>query len=355
MPIFIIAEAGVNHNGSLEQALKMVDAAVEAGADAIKFQTFQAEKLATNLAAKAAYQKQADAEPETQLAMLQKLELKYEFHFELNHYCHQRGIQFLSTAFDSESLQFLVDEIEIPILKIASGEITNGPFLLAHAKTARPIILSTGMASLAEIETALSVLAFGYLGYEQPCLAEFQKAYSSSAGQSLLREKVTLLHCTSEYPTPIQHINLRAMQVLKAAFGLAVGYSDHSLGITVPIAAAALGACVLEKHFTLNKNLPGPDQKMSLEPEELKQMVAGIREVEQALGLAIKFPQTVELENRQVARKSLIAGQAINAGEYFSVENLAVKRPGTGISPMEYWHLLGQCSSRSYTIDELLK
>lgn len=355
MSVFIIAEAGVNHNGSLETAMRLVDAAVAAGADAVKFQTFKAEKLVTRTAAKAEYQKQMTGAAETQLAMLKGLELKYEFHFQLRDYCLAQGIQFLSTAFDFDSLAFLVDEVGIEQLKIPSGEITNGPFLLAHARTGKNIMVSTGMATLGEVEAALGVLAFGYLGGDEPSLAAFQQAYGTEQGRKILKDKVTLLHCTSEYPTPMAHVNLRSMDVLRQAFGLPVGYSDHTEGLVVPVAAAARGAVLIEKHFTLDISQKGPDHQVSLEPDELKQMVAAIRAVELALGSSCKMPQPVELENRKVARKSLVAGAAIAAGECFSAENLASKRPGTGLSPMEYWRLLGNVSRRAYQPDELIE
>lgn len=355
MSLFIIAEAGVNHNGSLETALQLVDVAVAAGADAVKFQTFKPEQLVTQAAAKAEYQKQTTGASESQLAMLRKLELKYEFHFQLRDYCLQQGILFLSTAFDFDSLVFLVEDVGIEKLKIPSGEITNGPFLLAHARTGKDIILSTGMATLGEVEAALAVLAFGYLDWEKPDSARFQAAYASAAGQACLTEKVTLLHCTTEYPTPMTHVHLRAMDTLQQSFGLKVGYSDHTEGLAVPIAAAARGATVIEKHFTLDRRLPGPDHAVSLEPGELKQMVDAVRAVELALGNATKMPQAVELQNRLVARKSLVAARDIGAGEQFGVENLALKRPGNGISPMEYWNLLGKGSPRNYSTDELIE
>jgi len=353
--VFIIAEAGVNHNGSLETAYQLVDAAVAAGADAVKFQTFKAENLVTRHADKAVYQKITTDADENQLTMLKRLELKYEQHFQLLDYCQLKGIQFLSTAFDFESLDFLVRELGVEILKIPSGEITNGPFLLAHAQTGKQIILSTGMATLGEVETALAVLAFGYLDTAQPpSLATFQQVYSSKQGQALLQDKVTLLHCTTEYPTPMAHVNLRSMDVLQQAFGLRVGYSDHTEGLVVPIAAAARGATIIEKHFTLDKSQQGPDHKVSLEPDELKVMVSAIRAVEVALGMAQKMPQPVELENRNVARKSLVAGCSVSQGEYFTEINLTIKRPGTGRSPMDYWALLGESSTRNYDADELI-
>lgn len=355
MSVFIIAEAGVNHNGSLETAIQLVDAAVEAGADAVKFQTFKAGNLATGSAGKAGYQKITTGTDDSQLAMLQSLELKYEFHFQLRDYCRNKGICFLSTAFDFESLNFLVDEVGVEQLKIPSGEITNGPFLLAHARTGKNTIVSTGMTTLMEVEAALGVLAFGYLNWDKPSLSSFQEAFSSESGQAILKEKVILLHCTSEYPTPMAHVNLRSMDVLKQVFGLPVGYSDHTEGLVVPIAAVARGASLIEKHFTLDKTQQGPDHRVSLEPDELKQMVAAIRAVEQALGSRCKMPQPVELQNRDVVRKSLVAGRAIAAGESFNAENLASKRPGTGLSPMEYWRLLGQTSPRAYQPDELIE
>ncbi|OAI27810.1 N-acetylneuraminate synthase [Methylomonas koyamae] len=352
--VFIIAEAGVNHNGSLETAMRLVDAAAAAGADAVKFQTFKAEKLVTQAAAKAEYQKQTTDAGESQFDMLRKLELKYEFHAQLRDYCRGRHIEFLSTAFDFDSLRFLADEVGVAKLKVPSGEITNGPFLLAHAETGKDIILSTGMATLGEVETALGVLAFGYLGWERPGLARFREAYASAPGQAMLRQKVTLLHCTSEYPTPPEHVNLKAMDTLAQAFGLPAGYSDHTEGLAVPIAAAARGAVLIEKHFTLDRSAKGPDHQVSLEPDELKQMVAAVRSIERALGSPLKIPQPVELQTREVARKSLVAAAPIAAGELFSVENLACKRPGTGLSPMEYWRFLGTASSQNYAIDDLL-
>jgi N-acetylneuraminate synthase len=383
MSVFIIAEAGVNHNGNLETARQLVDAAVAAGADAVKFQTFKAENLVTQHAGKAAYQKITTAkdggsvaigrEPmrptdadENQLTMLKRLELKYELHFQLLAYCQKLGIEFLSTAFDFESLDFLVRELGVETLKVPSGEITNGPFLLAHAQTGKPIILSTGMATLGEVETALGVLAFGYLAIagdtgsvgslqqRQPSSSAFQKAYSSAQGQAVLREKVTLLHCTSEYPTPMENINLKAMDVLQQAFSLRVGYSDHSVGLVVPVAAVARGATVIEKHFTLDRTQQGPDHKVSLEPDELKAMVQGIRDVEKALGQGLKGPQSMELENQKVVRKSLVARCSISSGECFTETNLTIKRPGTGKSPMDYWALLGESSNRNYDADELI-
>jgi N-acetylneuraminate synthase len=354
--IFIIAEAGVNHNGDRDLAFQLVDAAKEAGADAVKFQTFKAENLVTKDAAKASYQKQTTDSDESQFVMLKRLELDYETHHELVAYCKKKGIEFLSTAFDLESLDFLVNVLNLKTLKIPSGEITNGPLLLAHAQTGCDLILSTGMATLGEIEQALGVLAFGFLNGAnsiiEPSRVNFQKSYFSEAGQEILRNKLTVLHCTTEYPAPPQEINLNAMVTMRNAFALKTGYSDHSEGITVPIAAAAMGATLIEKHLTLDKSLPGPDHKASLEPDELASMVSGIRTIEQVLGNGIKGPMPSELKNRAVARKSLVASQSIKAGEVFTHENLMAKRPGNGISPMQYWKLLGSTSNRSFIEEE---
>ncbi len=355
MSVFIIAEAGVNHNGDFDTACQLIDAAVAARADAVKFQTFKTEHLVTRQADKAAYQKLSTGTNEKQFGLLKRLELNYEWHKQLLEYCQNQGIQFLSTAFDFESLAFLVDEVGVAQLKIPSGEITNGPFLLAHAQTGKPIILSTGMATLGEVETALGVLAFGYLEQTQrPAMQAFQQAYCSAAGQRVLREKVTLLHCTSEYPSPLENVHLRAMDVLQQAFGLKTGYSDHTVGLSVPIAAVARGAVLIEKHFTLDRSQQGPDHKVSLEPDALKTMVQSIRDVERALGQGLKFPQAVELENQKVVRKSLVASRPIGKGELFTAENLAIKRPGSGLSPMHYWAVLGERSLQAYDADELI-
>jgi N-acetylneuraminate synthase len=352
---FIIAEAGVNHNGDLDTAFKLVDAACEAGADAVKFQTFNTDQLVTTQADKAAYQKLRTADGQSQYAMLKQLELSEQAFVQLFEYCQSRSIQFLSTAFDFDSLAFLLKQLSLDYLKIPSGEITNGPFLLAHARTGKEIILSTGMATLADIELALRVLAFGFLEKDKiPTEKTLLEAYVSSQGQKLLREKVILLHCTSEYPAPAETINLRVMDSLSQAFGLKSGYSDHSQGIAIAIAAAARGAKVIEKHFTLDKNLPGPDHQASLAPDELKAMVDAIRMTETALGSTVKIPQPSELETMKVARKSLVARCQIAKGEPFSATNLGFKRPGTGLSPMHYWRLLGKRSQKAYEKDEVI-
>ena len=351
----IIAEAGVNHNGSDDLAFSLVDAAHQAGADIVKFQTFKAKNLVTEDAQQAEYQITNSGQKESQYSMLKRLELSYETHHKLVKYCNDLGIEFLSTAFDSESLSFLVDDLGITRLKLPSGEITNAPLVLEHARTGCDLIVSTGMATLSEIEQVLSVIAFGYINPKgNPTDEALQTAYFSEQGKQLLKEKVTLLHCTTEYPAPFSDINLNAMDTMKDAFKLKVGYSDHSAGIVVPTAAVAKGAVLIEKHFTVDKALPGPDHKASLDPTELKEMVDGIRIVEKILGDGIKGPRPSEVKNKSVARKSLIAAKAIFVGEKFSEVNLAVKRPGNGINPVKYWQYLNKKSVKSYQAGELI-
>lgn len=352
----IIAEAGVNHNGSIEMAKELIDVAAQAGANVVKFQTFKAEKIISRYAPKAEYQKKTTTENESQLEMIKKLELDENAHRILIAHCQSRRIEFLSTPFDFGSIDLLAHRLDLPRLKIPSGEITNGPYLLQIARTGKPVILSTGMSTLGEIETALGVLAFGYLNInDQPSLKKIQNAYCSDAGQDILSKRVVLLHCTTEYPAPFDEVNLRAMVTMQVAFGLPVGLSDHTPGIAVPIAAVALGAAVIEKHFTIDKNLLGPDHKASLEPDELKAMVTAIRQVETALGNGRKVPSPSELRNRDIARKSLVASKPICIGDVFSQENIMPKRPGTGISPMHYWNLLERISDKDYSEDELIK
>ncbi len=354
--VYIIAEAGVNHNGNADMAFQLVDVAVAAGADAVKFQTFKTENVVTKSADKAKYQKQTTDSNESQFEMIKKLELSHEMHHKLIAYCREKGVEFLSTAFDSESLNFLTNELGLKTLKIPSGEITNGPLLLEHAQTGCNLILSTGMATLGEIEEALCVLAFGLINNSKtkPSTATFQQAYFSTEGQKLLKERVTLLHCTTEYPAPLQDINLKAMHTMRTAFGLKTGYSDHSKGVTVPIAATAMGAILIEKHFTLDKTLPGPDHKASLEPDELIAMVQAIRTVEQVMGGGIKIPIPSELKNRPIARKSLVAAKNIKQGEEFTEVNIAIKRPGTGVSPMTYWEVLGTVAKSDILQDSVI-
>src|SRR3990167_3109274 len=305
--VSIIAEAGVNHNGQADLAFQLVDAAVKAGADVIKFQTFKAESIASRLAPKADYQLKTTDSTESQFDMLKRLELPDVIFKELQTYCHQKKIQFLSTAFDLPSLYFLTDTLGLQTLKMASGELTNAPLLLAHAKTKAKLIVSTGMATLGEVEEALCIIAFGLIAHkEKPSEAAFMDAYLSKEGQKALRTQVSLLHCTSNYPASPESLNLNAISTMKSAFGLPVGYSDHSQGIHVPVAAVALGASIIEKHYTLDKTLPGPDHLASLEPEELKAMIANIRDIEKAMGDGVKKPHISELSTLKVARKSLV-------------------------------------------------
>jgi N,N'-diacetyllegionaminate synthase len=328
----IIAEAGVNHNGDLSLARQLIDVAADAGADMVKFQTFSADRLATVHAAKADYQSQASGDGESQHAMLRRLELTADMHLALIAHCKSRGIQFFSTGFDEKSVDFL-EELGLTRFKIPSGEMTNLPYLRHVGRYGKPVILSSGMATLGEIEAALGVL--------------------DAAGTP--RERVTVLHCNTEYPTPMADVNLRAMLTIGEAFGVEVGYSDHTLGIEVAIAAAALGASVIEKHFTLDRRLPGPDHKASLEPLELKAMIAAIRNIERALGDGIKRPSASESKNKPIARKSLVAAVPIHAGEIFTTANLAVKRPGTGLSPMRWDEVVGRMASRDFSPDELIE
>ncbi len=357
-PVRIVAEAGVNHNGNIDKAFQLVDVAAGAGADAVKFQTFKTENIVTRNAEKAKYQKESTGSDESQFCMLKQLELSWEAHYDLKKYCKEKGIEFLSTPFDSESLAFLVNDLGLKVLKIPSGEITNGPLLLEFAQTRCELIVSTGMATIEEIEEALSVIAFG-LKYgadpqEKPSRHSFKKIFSSSNAKKLLRDKVTLLHCTTQYPAPVNEINLNAIPLLNKVFGLKVGFSDHSEGTAVPIAAAAIGAVLIEKHFTLDKTSAGPDHKASLDPEELGEMVSSIRKVEKALGEQTKQPMPSEIGNRKIARKSLVTATDIKKGDLFTKSNLTIKRPGTGRSPMEYWDLLGTRSQKDYSADEVL-
>ena len=328
----VIAEAGVNHNGDLQIAKKLVDAATEAGADVIKFQTFQASQLATEHAEQATYQQKALGNSEGQLAMLKRLELQPAQYFELIDYCHQKSIEFLSTAFDLFSIKLLAS-LQLKRWKIPSGEITNLPYLREIGSKAQHLILSTGMANLGEIEAALTVL--------------------EQAGTP--RNKITVLHCTTEYPAPAEEVNLLAMNTIAQAFGVSVGYSDHTDGIYVPIAAVAMGAVVIEKHLTLDRNMPGPDHKASLEPDQFATMVHGIRTIERALGDGIKRPTPSEKTNLSVVRKSLVAACPIHSGELFSQDNLTAKRPGTGISPMHWDAWIGRKALRDFATDELIE
>jgi N-acetylneuraminate synthase len=360
---YIIAEIGVNHNGSLELAKQMIDEAARAGADAAKFQSFKAVNLVSKHAPKAEYQLATTKQAESQLQMLQKLELSAAQFVELRDYCRERDIDFLSSPFDIDSLELLTTTLPIPKIKIASGELTNAPMLLKAAQSGRPIILSTGMSTIEEIRLALGTIAYGYLetadiAHAHELLVDapqiFSVAFASEEGQRLLRERVTILHCTTEYPAPFAEINLNVIPAFAAEFGLSVGYSDHTEGIEVPIAAVALGATLIEKHFTLDKNMEGPDHRASLEPHELRQMVSAIRNIECALGDGVKTVTQAEAKNKAIARKSVVAAIDIHAGEVFGEQNITVKRPGTGISPQHYWRLLGTVAKRDYRADELL-
>lgn len=329
----IIAEAGVNHNGSIELAKQLVDKAVEAGVDYIKFQTFKTEKLVAKSAQMASYQKKnIGTEDNSQFAMLKKLELSPAQHEELIAYCKEKGVKFFSTAFDLDSIDYL-HSLNLGLWKIPSGEITNYPYIKKIAQYGEPVIVSTGMCEMQDIEDAVSTLL----------------------KWGTKKENIIILHCNTEYPTPYQDVNLKAMDAIKEKFGIKVGYSDHTKGIEVPIAAVALGATVIEKHFTLDRNMEGPDHKASLEPDELKAMVSAIRNIEQAVGDGIKKVTDSEKGNISVARKSIVAARNINKGEVFTEENLTVKRPGTGISPMRWEEVLGQIAKRNFTEEELIE
>ncbi len=357
--VFFIAEAGVNHNGSADLAEQMVDTAADAGADAVKFQTAIPEEVVSIHAPKAEYQKATTGEEDSQLEMVRRLHFSSDrlaVHRRLVERAQRRRIQFLSSPFDIPSLRFLVDEIGLTTIKLASGEVTNGPLLLAAARCGSKLILSTGMATEGEVEIALGVLAFGYVGgAAKPSLAAFAEAFASREGQAALREKITLLHCVSSYPAPVESINLRAMDRLAQRFGLSTGFSDHSMGTVLAIAAAARGATMLEKHFTIDRTMPGPDHAASLEPDELTQLVAAVREVAAALGNGVKAPHACEAGVAQVARRSLVARRAMRAGEIFDETNLTAKRPATGVSPMRYWEILGTPASRDFEQDEILQ
>ena len=328
--VFIIAEAGVNHNGDINNAKKLIDVAADAGADAVKFQTFKAENIVSKNAEKAEYQKNTTDAEENQFDMLKKLELTEEMHQTLIEYCVEKNILFLSTPFDLDSIDYL-DKEGIEIMKIPSGEITNYPYLVKIAKVGKPVILSTGMSELYEVEDAVAILRENGV------------------------EDITVLHCNTEYPTPYTDVNLKAMLTLKDRLNLKVGYSDHTMGIEVPIAAVAMGATVIEKHFTLDKSMDGPDHKASLEPEELRAMISAIRNTEKALGDGQKTPSCSEKKNISIVRKSIVAKKTILKGEIFTEDNLTVKRPGDGISPMHWNELIGKKAQKDYKADEMIK
>ncbi|MGV6851500.1 MAG: N-acetylneuraminate synthase [bacterium] len=331
MSTLIIAEAGVNHNGDLDLAKQLIDSAATAGADLVKFQTFNADHLVTRQAEKAEYQKVVTDAEETQHGMLKRLELSHDAHQDLIQHCRKRNIAFFSTAFDHDSIDYLAS-LGQKCWKIPSGEITNLPYLRHIGKFKQEVLLSTGMATLGEIEYALRVL--------------------ETAGTD--RDNITVLHCTTQYPTPMNDVNLRAMKTIQAAFGVRIGYSDHTLGIDVAIAAVALGACVIEKHFTLDRSLPGPDHQASLTPQELKNLVKAIRNIEQALGSDIKQPTTEEIANQYIARQSIFASKPIKVGDTFSSVNLTTKRPATGLSPMHWDDIIGTKATRAFDTNEAI-
>lgn len=328
---FIIAEAGVNHNGNLDLAYQLIDVAKDAGADAVKFQTFIPNKIISKFADKANYQKKTTDKNESQLEMIKKIALSFENHKKLLEYCKNKNIKFLSSPFDLDSIDFL-NKLGLDIFKIPSGEIINLPYLKKIGSLNKKLIMSTGMSNLGEVESAIDILI--------------------KSGTK--RENIAILHCTTNYPCPYEEVNLKAMLTLKEAFKLTVGYSDHTLGIEVPIAAVALGARIIEKHFTLNKNMKGPDHKASLEPDELKEMVAAIRNIELALGDGVKNPNKSEIEIMKVTRKSIVASKNIKKSEIFTKTNITIKRPGTGISPMRWSEVIGQKANRDYKDDELI-
>jgi N-acetylneuraminate synthase len=348
----IIAEAGVNHDGSLKKALALVDAAADAGADIVKFQTFNAKALAGGAAKKADYQQRTTDAAESQLAMLERLELPQAAHRTLIERATERGIEFLSTPFDDASLAFLLS-LRLPRIKIGSGDLTNAPLLHAAASAGATLILSTGMATLGEIEEALGVLAHGYgPSDDPPGIAAFRAAWRDPAARTALAQHVSLLHCTTEYPCPIGDVNLAAMATMQTAFQLPVGYSDHTDGFEVSVAAVALGATVIEKHLTLDRKAQGPDHAASLEPDDFRRMVAAIRNVERALGDGVKSPKESEIRNVPVARKSIVAARALKAGEIIGPADITAKRPGGGRPPIDYWSLVGTAAPRALEPDD---
>lgn len=346
--VYVIAEAGVNHNGDVQRAFAMIDVAAEAGADAIKFQTFVPAALVSAAARKADYQQRNDPQNESQLAMLQRLTLDFDSHFQLLEHCETRGIDFLSSPFDAQSARFLLDRLRLRRIKLGSGELTNAPLLWHLATADVELVLSTGMATLDEIHQALGLCCLAMDGITPHSAQDCLDAFDSER----LRGRISIMHCTTEYPCPYDQVNLRAMDTLRTCFGLDVGYSDHTAGIAVSLAAVARGARIIEKHFTLDRALPGPDHAASLEPDELNDLVAGIRAVSLALGQTEKSPGSAELRNAEVARKSLVAARPIRRGEAFDQDNLTTKRPGSGLAPLYYWSLLGTVADRDYAADE---
>ncbi len=353
---YIIAEAGVNHNGDVSLAKELIAAAAEAKADAVKFQTFTTEEEISKIAPQAEYQKKNTGVSQSQFEMVKALELSQDEFLELYNYSKKHDITFLSTGFDHLNMTFLVDKCKIPYIKIPSGEITSAPYLYKVAQHRLPLIVSTGMATIPEIEQTLAVLSYGWSRQATPSsLQECLDFYDTAEGRNILKGQVTLLHCITEYPAPYKDANLRAMQTIAEHFDMPVGLSDHTLGIHIPIAAVAMGASVIEKHFTLDKTLAGPDHKASLEPDELKNMVTCIRDIEKAMGNGEKVPQKSEIKNIAIARRSLVAAQPIEKGDTYKETNITCKRPGNGISSMQYWDYLNKECPENIKEDELVK
>lgn len=354
--VYVIAEAGVNHNGDLSLAKKLIDVAVDAKADAVKFQTFKAEELTSKIAPQAKYQEENMGIKKPQIDMLKDLELNMEDYIKLYEYAKTKNITFVSTAFDAKNMKFLVDNCHMPFLKIPSGETTNYPYLYNVAKHQIPIILSTGMSTLEEVEQSLAILAYGFAAKREPTnLTECLGFCKTDEAKNIIKKNITVLHCTTEYPSPYEDINLRAMKTIKDKFGVKVGLSDHSKGAHIPVAAVAMGAELIEKHFTLDRNMKGPDHKASLEPNELKEMISQIRDIEKALGDAKKEPKASEIKNINVARRSLVAKENIKKGETYTANNIMCKRPGGGVSAIKYWDYLGKKAPIDIIKDEFVK
>lgn len=350
--VFIIAEIGVNHNGQLDLAMKLIDTAKECGADAVKFQTFKAESLVTAYAEKADYQKENDAGSSTQLEMLKRLELSFEDHFKLKAYCEKQGIEFLSSAFDFECLNFLINDLKLQTIKVPSGETANYPFIYELAKSGVKAIVSTGMFEMSEIKTALSVMTKGYKN--QPMDIKSLDQISLGEISNTLKDKISLLHCTTAYPCTPEDANIRVVETFKNTFKVPVGFSDHTQGFAAAMASVSLGATVIEKHITLDCNMEGPDHKASLDPAAFRNYVSLIRETEKVLGSSEKKPTPIEFKNRVFARKSVVAKKEMKAGDVFSIENIDLKRPGSGMSPLYYWDIIGKKAARDLKKDEMI-
>ena len=350
--VYIIAEVGVNHNGRLDLAMKLIDVAKDCGADAVKFQTFRAESLVTAYAEKADYQKANDSSSSNQLEMLKKLEISFQDHFKLKEYCEKKQIEFLSSAFDFECLKFLIHELKLQTIKVPSGETANYPFIYELAKAQVKAIVSTGMFEMDEIKTALAVMAKGYRGQEMDIRSVHQMSIDEIS--TTLKDKISLLHCTTSYPCTAEDANIKVVETFKNTFKVPVGFSDHTEDFVAAMAAVSLGACVIEKHITLDTSMEGPDHKASMDPQQFKQYVELIRETEKVLGNGVKKPTAVELQNRVFARKSIVAKQPIRAGERFSEQNIDMKRPGNGMSPLNYWDILGKIAKRDFKKDEMI-